>query len=131
MHVQVRATAARTGIPFIDAEHQRLESLAQQAVQACRRGDHDGVAAIVGRALALASNHFEELEQYLLRAGYHRVIEVRRAHEALMVSLEELADSLAAHRADAPARVEAVRDYLDRSFSSEAANIRRFLDRAA
>lgn len=132
MHVQAPITFSRSGIPMIDMDHEKLVAQMQLAGRAIRALDRQGAVAVLARAVRLAEIHAQEEEEYLQRCGFEGILDIRRAHEALVVALEQLeTDAAVAEPAILLARLDAVVEFMSDTFTKEAEGISRFLRRAA
>lgn len=81
----------RTGIPFVDAQHQELfrvvarlqESLARNAGEPALRAQLDDL-------LSLLQEHFRDEEEFLRRYGYPNLLDHVAEHTAMFGELEQI-----------------------------------------
>ncbi len=115
-----------TGIERLDREHAQLATLVGAARGWAAQGDVRRSRESMIHALRLLERHVGHEEEILIQAGSDRVLELRRAHEALLVSLEELCDEAGRHGGVwLLRRLEPVSGFMEACFVREAEALRR------
>lgn len=116
-----------SGIDSIDHDHEHLHILIDLAERSAVNGDRRHCGEMLKRAAAFLEAHAGREEDLLMRCGYDRVLEIRRGHERLIVSLEQaLAGIETAERAALVDEIRRIMEYLSDSVSREAQSLRRF-----
>lgn len=116
-----------SGIDSIDQDHEHLHILINLAERSAVNGDRRHCGQMLQRAVTFLEQHAGNEEHLLTRSGYDRVMDVRRVHERLILSLEQAL--LSVERKDRMALIEEMRrigGFLAESTKREAFSLRRF-----
>lgn len=98
------------GVPELDEDHRQLIDIINRVEEAERAGVP--VGWVLTDLAEYAHFHFQQEEDGLKNAGYPRLVEHAKDHEAFVAWLEELAKTYAALPGNATAPTAEVRDYL-------------------
>ena len=83
----------KTGIDFVDAEHQRLFEIAEDAYQLQQNefipDKYDNIRHILEELRNYTLTHFEHEEAYMESIHYERLPEQKRQHEALEETIND------------------------------------------
>lgn len=81
----------RTGIPFVDAQHQELFRVVARLQEALARNLGDQVLrSQLDELLALLKVHFRDEEEFLRRYNYPEILEHMSEHTSLFSELEQI-----------------------------------------
>lgn len=81
----------RTGIPFVDAQHQELFRVVARLQEALARGLGDQVLRVqLDELLSLLKEHFRDEEDFLRRYDYPDLLEHMAEHTTLFSELESI-----------------------------------------
>jgi hemerythrin len=120
------------GVDSIDCEHEHLHILMNLAERSAVHDDRRHCRQMLEQALVFLETHARDEEHLLTGRGYKRIIEVRRGHERLILSLEQaLATVEGKERGDLIDEIRRITDFLTDSAHSEALALRRFFGQPA
>lgn len=86
---QITRAPRGCGLESIDRDHEHLQILITLAERSAINGDRRHCGQMLQRAAGFLETHAGREEHLLTRCGYPHVLEVRRGHEGIILSLEQ------------------------------------------
>jgi len=82
----------KTGIDFIDKEHEQLFTIANRAYELLKNefipDKYDYIVEVVEELKAYTKYHFEHEEEYMLSKGYKRLLSQKVAHDEFINKIQ-------------------------------------------
>ncbi|GEM_PF-6811219 len=128
----IRAQSLGSGIDSIDHDHEHLQILITLAERSAINGDRKHCRQMLQRAIGFLEEHAGTEEHLLTRSGYSGVLDVRRGHERLIVSLEQaLAGVESRERGALIDELRRISDFMTDRAGRDGHSLRRFLAQAS
>lgn len=125
---QITRAGRGCGLDSIDCDHEHLQILITLAERSAVNGDRRHCGQMLQRAAGFLESHAGREEHLLTRCGYPNVLEVRRGHEHMMLSLEQALTRLhGLERLELIDEIRRVAEYLAERIARDTQAVARFL----